>query len=203
MSKTICPGQDTRYWRPGDIFEVKCGNCGNIMEFFKDEGSRRCSCGTRVQNPKLSMGCAQWCEHAKECLGYDPKEEIDSDEKEQTLDSLSERLINGMKFKLGDGNDLFIDAMHALDRAENSLKSKDANPMIVIAAVILLKADFLSSQIKKQTSLQLPVAREIMEDSGMSKPSIDEVCEIIENYLNGKGLDTVEYGIVAESYQGS
>ncbi|MCX5858726.1 MAG: HD domain-containing protein [Proteobacteria bacterium] len=75
MSKTICPGQDTRFWKPGDIFEVACGKCGRPVEFFKDDSSRRCpGCGQRVQNPRISLGCAQWCEHAKECLGYDPKE---------------------------------------------------------------------------------------------------------------------------------
>ncbi len=73
MNKTMCPGQDTRYWRPGDIFNVACASCGNDVEFFKDDAKRRCSrCGALVQNPRLSAGCARWCGHAKECLGYDP-----------------------------------------------------------------------------------------------------------------------------------
>ena len=71
--KTMCPGQDTRYWRPGDIFNVSCASCGSEVEFFKDDAKRRCrKCGAEVQNPRLSVGCGQWCEHAKECLGYDP-----------------------------------------------------------------------------------------------------------------------------------
>ena len=74
MSKQICPGQDTRYWRPGDIFEVTCGGCGVTLEFFKDEATRKCpQCGTRIKNPHLALGCAQWCEHAQECLGFDLK----------------------------------------------------------------------------------------------------------------------------------
>ncbi len=73
MSKAICPGQDTRYWRPGDIFNVPCASCGNEVEFFKDDVRRRCTgCGATVQNPRMTVGCAGWCEHAKECLGYDP-----------------------------------------------------------------------------------------------------------------------------------
>lgn len=32
-----CPGQDRRYWKPGDIFDVECPQCGNGVEFFKDE----------------------------------------------------------------------------------------------------------------------------------------------------------------------
>jgi len=81
MSRTVCPGQDTRFWRPGDIFEVACANCGVPVEFWKDESRRKCpKCGSRVHNPKLSMGCAQWCEHAQECLGHDPNgREVDGD----------------------------------------------------------------------------------------------------------------------------
>jgi len=71
----ICPGQDTRYWRPEDVFEIPCGHCARAVEFFKDDVRRRCpGCGQIVQNPKITLGCAQWCEHAKACLGYDPKE---------------------------------------------------------------------------------------------------------------------------------
>ena len=73
MTKVKCPGQDTRFWRPGDIFEIKCSRCGRMVEFFKDEASRRCpGCGKRIYNPRLTLGCAQWCPHAKECLGFEP-----------------------------------------------------------------------------------------------------------------------------------
>ena len=66
-----CPGQDTRYLKPDDIFEVNCGQCGYSIEFFKDDASRRCpNCGSRIANPKISVGCAQWCKHAKECLSF-------------------------------------------------------------------------------------------------------------------------------------
>jgi len=73
MTRAQCPGQDTRYWRPGDIFNVTCAACGKDVEFFKDDAKRRCgTCGAEIRNPRLSAGCAGWCEHAKECLGYDP-----------------------------------------------------------------------------------------------------------------------------------
>ena len=43
-----CPGQDMRYWKPGDIFEVPCPECGEPTEFYKDEVQRLCRrCGTR------------------------------------------------------------------------------------------------------------------------------------------------------------
>ena len=95
MAHTVCPGQDTRYWRPGDVFEVKCADCGNEVEFFKDDAFRRCHrCGSRVANPKLSFGCAQWCQHAKECLGYDPKEAAASADSHE--EALTDKLVAAM-----------------------------------------------------------------------------------------------------------
>jgi ribosomal protein S27E len=65
-----CPGQDQRYWKPDDIFEVKCPECGGAVEFFKDEPQLKCrNCGRIVVNPKIDVGCAQWCQYAKLCLG--------------------------------------------------------------------------------------------------------------------------------------
>lgn len=69
MTKTICPGQDTAFWKPGDIFEIKCPKCERVIEFYKDDAQRRCGCGHIFKNPKLNLGCAQWCEFADKCLG--------------------------------------------------------------------------------------------------------------------------------------
>ena len=63
-----CPGQDQRFWKPQDIFEVQCHGCGNPIEFFKDEPKLKCrKCGEMVPNPKVYAGCAQWCQHARQC----------------------------------------------------------------------------------------------------------------------------------------
>jgi len=35
-----CPGQDSQYWKPGAVFEVKCPKCGTEVEFFKDDPTR-------------------------------------------------------------------------------------------------------------------------------------------------------------------
>jgi len=65
-----CPGQDQRYWKPEDIFEVQCPGCNNKMEFFKDEPKLKCrKCGRTVLNPKINLGCAKWCKYAQQCLG--------------------------------------------------------------------------------------------------------------------------------------
>jgi len=65
-----CPGQDMRYWKAEDIFDVVCSSCGNIIEFWKDEPMRICSsCQKEVRNPRIDLGCAKWCKFADECLG--------------------------------------------------------------------------------------------------------------------------------------
>jgi len=64
-----CPGQDTRQWKPKDIFEAPCPACGRRVEFFKDDTSRKCPrCGYTFRNPKLDLGCAEWCPYADKCL---------------------------------------------------------------------------------------------------------------------------------------
>ncbi|NLP11274.1 hypothetical protein GX408_12840 [bacterium] len=70
MSTLRCPGQDQRFWKPEDIYEVTCPFCGNDIEFWKDDPTRTCDqCGKTVRNPKIDLGCVKWCPHAQECLG--------------------------------------------------------------------------------------------------------------------------------------
>lgn len=69
MAVLHCPGQDLRYWKLDDIYEVVCMHCGALIEFFKDDPRRKCkACGKHMLNPRNDMSCAQWCKHAKECL---------------------------------------------------------------------------------------------------------------------------------------
>ena len=65
-----CPGQNTMFWRPEDIFEISCPHCGHALEFFKTDVKRPCPrCGEKVLNPRMDFSCAAWCEAAEECLG--------------------------------------------------------------------------------------------------------------------------------------
>jgi len=68
MAALKCPGQDTRYWKKGDIFDVRCPKCGQDVEFFKDDVRRRCQCGQVIVNPKLDLACAEWCQYAEKCV---------------------------------------------------------------------------------------------------------------------------------------
>lgn len=65
-----CPGQDQRYWKPEDIFEIPCPHCGTVLEFWKDEPFLNChKCQHSVRNPKIDTGCAEWCKESDKCFG--------------------------------------------------------------------------------------------------------------------------------------
>ena len=54
MSKTMCPGQNTRFWKPEDIFEANCPYCGATARrrFGGGVVHINCpSCNRRYQSP--------------------------------------------------------------------------------------------------------------------------------------------------------
>ena len=76
-----CPGQDMQYWTDDAIFEVNCPECDAIVEFYKDDTSRKCpKCEHRFVNPKLDFGCASYCQFAEQCLGTLPENFLGSRE---------------------------------------------------------------------------------------------------------------------------
>jgi len=57
-----CTGNNTQEWGFDAIFNIKCKNCGNLVEFFKDEITRNCpECKKTVLNDRKDYGCGQWC----------------------------------------------------------------------------------------------------------------------------------------------
>ncbi len=96
-----CPGQDSRYWKPGAIFDVKCPNCGTMIEFFKDDTRRRCpGCGKEVPNPEMDFGCAAYCPYAEHCLGSLP-EGVVADGKMKVLKAKMLRALKEKDFPEG------------------------------------------------------------------------------------------------------
>ena len=70
MTQHRCPGQNSQFWGPNDIFAIPCPDCGKGIEFFKDDAKRECpACGRLVFNPRVNAGCALWCPKAEDCLG--------------------------------------------------------------------------------------------------------------------------------------
>lgn len=196
-----CPGQDTRYWGPEDVVEVDCAECGRPVEFFKTDGSRRCpGCGARVINPKVSMGCAQWCKHAKECLGFEPPA---VDEEASAQESLADRLIAAVKDRFGEDQRRVAHALRVLDHAEVLLREEDAAPRVVIAAALLHDIGIQEAERKHGSSaaryheLEGPaIAREIMAELDFEEETISHVCSIVGSHHSGGKVDTPEFRIL-------
>jgi hypothetical protein len=57
-----CTGNNTQDWGFDAIYDVRCSNCGNLVEYFKDEINRNCpKCKKSVLNDRKDFGCGQWC----------------------------------------------------------------------------------------------------------------------------------------------
>ena len=195
-----CPGQDKRFWTPEDVTELDCDHCGQTIEFFKDDGARRCpGCGKRVVNPTVSMGCAQWCAHARECLGYDPKEAPAAAGSEV---SLADRLIEAMKVQFGDDQQRITHALSVLDLAEQILRQEDADPRVVIAAAVLHDIGIQEAERKhgspsgKYQELEgPPIAQRILGDLRFDESTVRHVCQIIAHH-HSDGFDTIEFRVI-------
>ncbi len=196
MDKFRCPGQDMRYWKPGDVFEVGCPECKTEVEFFKDDPFQRCpSCGNRVRNPKIDLGCAKWCEFAKECLGELPG----ADETGPMCDRLTAR----MRDTFGDDRRRIDHALKVLDHAEAIQHSEQGDPLTVRAAAILHDIGIHEAERKQGSAAGRfqeiegpPIARRIMEELDLDEKTIDHVCRIVGSHHSAKEIDTREFRIV-------
>jgi hypothetical protein len=196
MTHSICPGQDTRYWKAGDIFETDCPACGRKVEFFKDDVSRRCRCGHRVENPRISLGCAQWCPHAVECLG--PAAEGDAGGTPAA--SLRARLTAAMVEQFGDDGKRINHALAVLSHAEAIADAEGGDALVVTAAALLhdigiqeAERIYGSPAPRYQEELGPPIARAIMEDLGMDAATVEHVARIVGSHHSARDIDTVEF----------
>jgi hypothetical protein len=130
MEQMKCPGQDTRFWKPDDIFVAECPKCGAEIEFFKDDARRRCAwCGHMFYNPKISLGCAEWCQYAEKCVPELMQEK-------KAAQTFKERLADLVHALLQDSEEWQLTekgTVYALDL----LKSEGGDPRVVLAAVLL------------------------------------------------------------------
>lgn len=190
-----CPGQDQRYWKPGDVFEVKCPDCGQSIEFFKDEPKLKCrKCAKMVTNPKIDLGCAEWCQYASQCIGP----EAGGD-----LTVLRDKLIDDMKQVFKDDQKRIDHALAVLNYAEQIQRVEGGNPLVVKAAAILHDIGIISAEHKHGSSaakfqeIEGPaIAGKILKIHNVNSDEIEHICKIIANHHSAKDIDTVEFGIV-------
>jgi hypothetical protein len=131
MEQIKCPGQDTRHWKPGDIFLAECPKCGAEIEFFKDDTRRRCAwCGHLFYNPKIELGCAEWCQYAEKCVPELVKEK-------QAMQTFKDILVERVKEILAGDEQARQRLDAAVKYAGELLKAEGGDPKVVFAAVIL------------------------------------------------------------------
>jgi len=190
-----CHGQDQRFWKPGDIFEVKCPGCEGLVEFFKDEPKIKCrQCGQMVSNPKIDLGCAQWCQYAEQCLGVNGADPVNV---------MRQKLIDQMKLVFGSDQKRIDHALAVLDYAEQIQAIEGGDRLIVKAAAILhdigihrAEEKYGSSAGNYQEIEGRPIAKEILEKLEIKQADIEHICKIIANHHSAKDIDTKEFKIV-------
>jgi putative nucleotidyltransferase with HDIG domain len=189
-----CPGQDTRFWKPEAIFEVPCPKCGRMIEFFKDESTRRCKhCGHKVINPRMDFGCAAYCQFAAQCLG-------DADIIGQRDELFKSRVALEMKNYFHRDFKRIGHAVKVARYAEQIARQEKADLAIVLSAAYLhdiglkeAERKYRSTAAKYQEREGPAIARGILAKLGAKKELIDEVSDIVGHHHHPRPLETANF----------
>lgn len=196
-----CPGQDTQYWKPGAIYEVKCPKCEKSVEFFKDDTARKCGhCGHRFVNPNMDFGCAAYCQYAEQCLGTLPDELL-----AQKEDLLKDRVAIEMKRYFKSDFKRIGRAGRAARYAERIAKKEEAILPVILCAAYLRDIGAVEVQRKygEVTAGHLeaespPVARSILTFLKAKEELIEAVCDIVGHHRRPQDGDDLNRKIVFE-----
>jgi HD superfamily phosphodiesterase len=197
-----CPGQDTQYWKPGSIYEAKCPECGTMVEFFKDDPTRKCGkCGHRFVNPEMDFGCAAYCPFADQCVGNLPPEVV-----AQRKDLLKDRVAIEMKKYFKTDFKRIGHATRVARYAERIGKEIEGNmPVILIAAYLHdigipeSEKKYNSTAAKYQEIEGPPVAREILTRLNAPEALISEVCDIIGHHHHAGPDESLNFKAVYDA----
>ena len=202
-----CPGQDSRYWDGNAVFETRCPECGNAVEFFKDDSTRKCShCGHKILNPQIDFGCASYCPYAEQCLGTMPPELL-----AQKQQRLIDQTAVAMKKYFGDDFRRIGHATRVARYAAQIIDTRTEAEEQIHPAVIMITAylhdigikeaerKFDSSSSRYQHQEGPPVARRILTDLHAEPGLIDEVCDIIGHHHNPKMEETANFKVLYDA----
>ena len=159
--------------------------CGQEMEFFKDDTTRRCkNCGHRLLNPKMDFGCASYCQYAEQCLGDLPPELM-----AQKEDLLKDRVAIEMKKYFGKDFRRIGHATKVARYAEQIGKEEKGNLAVILPAAYLhdigiheAERKYQSTAARYQEELGPPIARDILVKLGAREELIEEVCDIVGHH---------------------
>ncbi|MBW2609828.1 MAG: HD domain-containing protein [Deltaproteobacteria bacterium] len=191
-----CPGQDSRYWKPDAIFDAKCPKCGTVVEFFKDDTTRKCpECSHRFLNPGMDFGCASYCQYAEECIGTLPPELI-----AQKENLLKDRVAIEMKRYFKQDFKRIGHASKVARHAEQIGKEEQGNLAVILTAAYLHDIGIKEAEKKYQSTAARyqeeegpPIAREILERLNTPEKMVDEVCDIVGHHHHPRDDETVNF----------
>ena len=191
-----CPGQETQFWKPGSIFEVKCPKCGHLVEFFKDDPTRKCpKCGHRFMNPSLDFGCASYCQYAEQCIGDLPPELI-----AQKEDLLKDRVAIEMKKYFKQDFKRVGHAIRVARYAEQIGREEGGNLAVILCAAYLHDIGIKEAEQKHQSTAAKyleeegpPIAREILNWLGAKEELIHEACDIVGHHHHPRQEETINF----------
>ena len=190
-----CPGQNTLFWKPDDIYDVTCPSCGAPVEFWKDDSKRSCKCGHRFLNPKRDLGCLEYCKYAEQCMP-------DMFQGENLKALYRDRLLVGAKIAIKPEDARLKRSQEIAEVAEEILDGEGGQPKVVFAATIL--GDLvLNSHPQGVSSSQgespIAIVTKVLADLGTEKEVIDQVCQIVEDRINATSSEEVNHRIVSDA----
>ena len=198
-----CPGQDTMYWKAGDIFDAKCPECGNKVEFFKDDTTRKCPhCGYKFINPEMDFGCAAYCPFAEQCIGNLPPELL-----AQKEDLLKDRVAIEMKRYFKTDFKRISHAIRVARYAEKIGKVESPESLAVILSAAYLHDIGIHEAEKKHNSTAPkyqeiegpPIARTILEKLCAKEELIEEVCDIVGHHHHPRLEETGSFKVLYDA----
>lgn len=200
-----CPGQDMRYWKGGAAFEVACPKCGCLVEFFKDESSRRCRrCGHSFPNPKIIFDCAQWCEYAEDCVGPGTQ----SRQRALSPDAVfAARLLAAAEELLAHQETAAPLPLLIFQHARQLVSDEQCDPRKVLAAAIVIEIETVWSGARASAPAEAQptpigehaVAGQLLSQLGLQEAEIQGVCEVIRGFRNGAASGDIEARIVCDA----
>jgi len=189
-----CPGQDTRYWKPGDIYDVICPHCGNKVEFFKDEATRQCSgCKNKIVNPRMNFGCAGYCQFAEQCLG-----EVGPELLTKRDDLFKDRLAIDVKNRLGRDFKKIAHMTKVARYAEEIAREEKSVPALAICAAYLHV--FYESQAEQGITTGREAAASILEHLGAGPELTVGVLNIIDRFIAGGPGDSEDAKVFFDAH---
>lgn len=190
-----CPGQDSQFWKPGAIYEVKCPQCGSPVEFFKDDTQRTCKqCGHRFLNPHMDFGCAAYCPYAEQCIGNLPPELL-----AQKEDLLKDRVAVEVKRHFRKDFRKVGHAIRVARYAEQIGKAEQGNLGVILIASYL--KDVGAKEEEGQDGERDTVSRDILSRLEAPDDLVEAVVDIVSRRQPPSEEDNVEYRCVYDGDQ--